>query len=143
MPHRTIINVIGVAALVGYFGLSVWEATQKGYGDHIEYHSVTSLKPVYEAGEPLVFRFDTTRHRICKSDLDRYIIRVTDNHVVYRERVPGGASNKLGKVDPPIINELRVPLTCGKYKMTATNVGECPDGLHFVVQPEAEFQVCP
>ena len=81
------------------------------------------------------------RARICKVEIDRFMISDVTHDVVYRERLPAGAT-PLGRT-PSVRNLVPVPADAPLGGMTLLqNVhSECIDGMHSMQWPVMHFDV--
>jgi hypothetical protein len=100
----------------------------------------SSIDPsIIESGDPLIVYYHFNRQRICQVDINLFVIKPDHNEVVWRNRVPGGASG-LGEIDTMSIFRIP-PLESGKYKFTTTVSYTCLDGNHILSFDPIEFTV--
>lgn len=122
--------------------------------------SITDTKvvnPEVKFGEPLIVMHTYNRRAYCKVDIDRFVIRLPDETLVRRERLPAGTTKlgistrhiliptrfpsqtvlPLGLADP-IIADL-VPGT--SYRLREFVHSDCGDRLHTAIAPDVEFKV--
>ena len=94
-----------------------------------------------KSGALLRMGFRVIRRRICKVDLDRFMVRADTDEVVYRVRVPGGAG-PIG--DSWIAIEITVPdLEPGKYVYRTTIINSCEEAVYATTTPDVRFTVVP
>lgn len=104
--------------------------------------TITPISTTLRAGEDLVLDHSFVRNRICRSTLDRFIVSVSEDSVIWRSSVPGGAS-KLGPGKVRNIVPLPKDLPPGNYKYLSTVFGDCFEGMHANAWPEVVFTVLP
>lgn len=104
------------------------------------YHSVIVLTPTVKRGDYFREELDVERFRICKVDIDRFLINKQTRDVIYRERVPGGASS-LGRNMAQ--NKIKIPddAPLGSAILLQNSSSVCVDGTHTMAWPVVEFEI--
>lgn len=115
------------------------------------------VNPNVKFGDLLIVMHTYDRRAFCKVDIDRFIIRLPDETLVRRERLPAGTTKigistrhvliptrfpsqtvvPLGLADP-VIADLEPDTT---YRLREFVHSDCGDRLHTSVAPDVEFTV--
>lgn len=135
---------IGILIILGFIGINVvvgaYQVSPLSRQAPYAYISALAITPSVAAGESLSLRYTFDRFRYCRTDLDRFIIRASDNDVVWRDRVPAGAGT-LGRTT--VINEIPIPsnLKVGSYIARAISYATCSDHLYDLIAPDVTFEI--
>jgi hypothetical protein len=138
---RTMANSTAYALLFLVFLTLFWN-TFSGQikGVAIDVHATTVTTPILKSEGTLGVDFDSTRYRLCRTDVDRYLLSVPDNKIFYRERIVGGV---LGVGRAHSVTELKLPaLPPGKYVYRGFIHSDCGDNdRQTAQQPDGPFEV--
>lgn len=96
-------------------------------------------RAVIEPGDPLTMRYHFVRTRYCQTDLNLFVVASDTQDVVWRLRVPGGAT-LIGRADIRNTFQLTV-LPEGRYILRTIAFSLCAEGIHAQAFPEAPFTV--
>ncbi len=109
--------------------------------DPFYYHSVVALTPKVPRGGRFVEELDVSRNRICKVEVDRYIVNDETTDVFFRERTPAGAT-PLGRTRR-VRNTVPIPKDAplGPATMIQNVHSHCIDGMHSMSWPTIKFEV--
>lgn len=120
-------------------GIQTWNFVLMMW-DPFYYHSIKVLTPVVHRCGVFAVELDVQRYRICKVDIDRFMVNVATGDIVMRERVPGGAT-VLGR--DTITNKLKIACDAplGKTKLMQNVSSQCIDGIHSLAWPPIEFEI--
>ena len=104
------------------------------------YHWAEARPARIVVGDQLTMVYRFTRHRICQVDLNRFISTVSDNSVVWRDRVAGGATSTGVHT---VINKITLPSNIGPgmYTMNTFTHAQCHNGTYAVAAPTATFEI--
>lgn len=96
--------------------------------------------PVLRATDRLSVRFVIDKNKLCKTDVDRFLM-ADDRTVIYRDRVTGGAA-LLGKTRTVrYVLALPPDIKPGKYFYRGFVHSDCDDGQYTTPQPDGPFEV--
>lgn len=125
-----------VATLIGVdsFGIAL------KFWDPFYYRSVVAITPMITPMDCFIEELDVQRYRICKVDIDRFAIEEATGNVVFRERVPGGATS-LGRNSARNMVCPSKPWPLGRIKLLQNTHSECIDGMHSMPWPVMRFEV--
>lgn len=103
--------------------------------------SASLLSQDIHPGDSLLVSYSIIRRRVCRVDIDRWIVEAPEGVLLYKDRTPGGG-HELGS-QRRIVNSLRVPEDAkpGEYILHTTVVNECADGLHTTDAPSLLFRI--
>jgi hypothetical protein len=120
--------------------IQVWNVTLSLW-DPFFYRSVVVLTPQVKRGELLVMKLDVQRYRVCKVEIDRFIVNDNTKQVIYRERVPGGAT-LVGRT-PDVRNVVRIPADAelGPITIIQNVHSHCIDGMHSMAWPVLRAEI--
>jgi hypothetical protein len=105
------------------------------------YYSVEVLTPKVHAGECVEEALDVQRYRVCRVEIDRFVVNDETKRVIFRERVPGGSS-PLGRT-PKVVNFVCLPrdIKPGHMTLIQNSHSHCIDGMHSMEWPTLHFEV--
>ena len=139
------INWLLSSLLLGFFVIQGYNLTYLlTREDSFTIIEVIAEKASVKVGEPLPIRVTMKRNRLCMSDIDRFVIRLSNNEVVYRARVIG-VSFTVNKT--PEMQRVLIPLPVlepGEYYYRGIIYNNCgSEDFHAVKQPDVTFTVEP
>lgn len=120
-------------------GIQTWNFVLMMW-DPFYYHSIKVLTPAVQRCGVFVVELDVQRYRICKVDIDRFMVNISTGDVVMRERVPGGAT-VVGR--DTIVNKFKIACDAplGRTKLMQNVSSQCVDGIHSLAWPPIEFEI--
>lgn len=88
---------------------------------------------------PATYTFDRVRY--CQADLNLFIARMPENEIVWRTRVPGGATTTIGRT--VVKNHFRIPnyFKPGMYELRTITYAQCAEGSHTMPAPDGTFEI--
>lgn len=88
----------------------------------------------------LVYRFN--RIRYCQIDLDRFIEKLPDHEIVWRDRVVGGAT---ATGEHTVINPVKLPpeIGPGQYVFRSISNNQCSEWQYAILAPDVSFTIEP
>lgn len=121
-------------------GLQTWRIVLNLW-EPFFYHSVRVVTPQVKRGEDFILSLDLQRYRICKVDIDRFMISDVTKAVFYRERIIGGAA-PIGRITD-IRNTVPIPKNAplGKVTLIQNVQSDCIDGMHSIQVPTLHFEI--
>lgn len=120
-------------------GLQGWNLVLTMW-DPFYYVSVTVMTPQVKRGELFIEELDIQRYRICKVDIDRFIVDDATKNVIFRERVPGGATS-LGRSKARNIVRVPIDAPLGPVMLLQNVHSQCIDGMHSMPWPPQHFEI--
>jgi hypothetical protein len=139
MAMRSLMNTSIALALAFLCGVQAYNISLMFY-DPFFYHYVRAVTPKVPRGGLFVEELEVQRYRVCKVEIDRFMISVATGDVIYRERVPGGAS-PIGR--NVARNSLRIPADAplGQTRLIQNVSSQCIEGMHTMAWPIIEFEI--
>lgn len=135
IPLPSVVLSLYLALLVMFQGwmliLNMW--------DPFFYHSVVAITPTVKKGGTFIEELDVQRYRICKVEIDRFLVDKLGN-VVYRERVAGGASS-IGRNKARNMVPVPLDIVAGPVTLLQNVHSQCIDGMHSMQWPVIHFEV--
>lgn len=108
--------------------------------DPFFYHSVIAITHEVKRGGVFIEELDVQRYRICKVEIDRFIVDDTTTNVILRERVPAGATN-LGRNKAHNMISIPEDAPLGPVTLLQNVHSECIDGMHSMQWPIIHFTI--
>jgi hypothetical protein len=125
--------------LVISVGLQGWSFTLSMW-DPFFYHSVTVISPKVKRGGVFIEELDVQRYRICKVEIDRFLLDDATRNVIYRERVAGGATS-IGRNIARNMVPVPIDAPLGPVTLLQNVHSQCIDGMHSMQWPVMHFEV--
>ena len=103
--------------------------------------SVFVVKDKIHNGDPLLIKFNVDRTRLCKTEVDQFVLRYPEMLIAWRNSTIS-VPLKIG-TDMNILSEIYLPeLRPGPYLYRAFIHSDCGGGELFTVdQPDVEFEI--
>lgn len=138
--HPRVVPVVVVfllSALVANEGYRIWD---RFINVPYIYSGGWADPEVIPVGGELRTHYRFERHRICQTDLNRFIARLPGNEIVWRDRVPGGATG-LGKHQ--VVNVIGLPegMQAGDYVLRIVNYSTCGETSYSAIAPDVSFRI--